>query len=115
MKSVPFILAFIVLWFTDYYLAGWFYPNFETDHIAWDNFVLFRESIYELSYFLILFLGVVKHNRLSKALSVFALVLVGSSIIDKQIHLQTTYAYYDPIVILFGIFFATFIYRHGRN
>ena len=115
MKATFFIILFIVLWFTDYYLAAYYYPDFKIDHVAWDNFVLYRESIFEISYFVILFLGVFKRTNLSRALSVFALILVGSSIIDKKIHLVSTWQYYDPVVILFGIFVATIIYRHGRN
>ena len=115
MKSIYFIIAFILLWFSNYYIAGWIHPNFKTDHVAWDNFVLVRENIFELGYLIILFLGVFKHNRLSKALSYFAIVLVASSIVDKQFHLETAYTYYDPVVILFGIFLGTFIYRNGRD
>lgn len=114
MKNALIIL-FIILWFSNFYIASWMHPEYLTNHSVWDARVIDREIIFEYMFFILLFLGIFKASKLSKSLTVFASVLVASSLIDKHIHLQTTYTYYDPVVILFGIFLATFIYRHGGN
>lgn len=115
MKTTPFILVFIIFWFTDYYISGYLHPMYKVDHASWDAFVHTRELIYELMFLLLLFLGVFKRTRLSKSLSVFAIVLVASSIVDKKYHIELSYTYYDPVVILFGLFSSGLIYKHARD
>tara|TARA_R110000803_G_scaffold206969_1_gene274585 strand:+ start:1235 stop:1582 length:348 start_codon:yes stop_codon:yes gene_type:complete len=115
MKALPFIILFIIAWFFNSYLGMWLHPDFSIDYIEWQSMVIDRELVYENMFLIALFLGVFKSTRISKGLSVLAIILVISDIIDKQFHGITDYAYYDPIVILFGMFLGILIYRNARD
>tara|TARA_R110000823_G_scaffold306482_3_gene428915 strand:- start:368 stop:718 length:351 start_codon:yes stop_codon:yes gene_type:complete len=110
-----FIIGFMVLWFTNHLFGQYYYPDMKTIHTDWDNAIILREIMFEKMFIFSLLLGVFKQTRLSKSLSVFSIILVISSIIDKQIHEEYHWTYYDPIVILFASTIAIIIYINERK
>lgn len=115
---VIFIVAFIVLWFSNTdvikYISGYDFKNPSTHHLyKW--VVVMKDVFYETMFVLALLLGVFKRTRLSKALSVSAIVIVVCSIIDKWIHKVYDWTLNDTIVILFAIFLGSVIYYYTKD
>ena len=109
MKKLLIIL-FIALWFTNYLICGWVFPEHKTDYLAWGEFVVLREIIFEIMFFILLISSIFRPSREAKALIVGTSVVVALSIVDKITGILT-YAYTDIIVITFAVFAGLYVYR----
>jgi len=111
MKNILVIL-FIVLWFSNYWLAAYFYPNYKIERLAWDGYMVLREMIFETMFFILLISSIFKPSRESRALIFATSVVVALSIVDKMSGVLT-YAKSDIIVIAFAVFIGLFYYLIG--
>lgn len=109
MKKLLIIL-FIVLWFSNYLICGWAFPDYKVDYLVWGEFVVLRGIIFELMFFILLISSIFRPSREAKALIVSTSVIVGLSIVDK-ITGVLTYAYTDIIVVAFAVFVGLYVYR----
>ena len=109
MKNI-LIISFIILWFSNYWIAGYIYPNFKSDYIEWGKFISLREVIFEAMFFILLISSIFRPSREARAMIVSTSIVVGLSIIDK-ITGVLTYAHTDIIVVSFAIFAGLYIYR----
>lgn len=109
MKNALIIL-FIALWFSNYWICSFAFPNIDTDLEQWGKFVVLREVIFEIMFFTLLISSIFKPSREARALIVGTSIIVSLSIIDKITGILD-YAYSDIIVIAFAIFGGLFIYK----
>jgi len=109
MKLILTIL-FIVVWFSNYLVGVWAFPEFEDDYIIWGEFVSFKEIVYEIMLFIVLIASIFKPSREARALTVSTAIVVALSIVDK-ITGVLTYAYTDIIVVVFAVFVGLYVYR----
>lgn len=108
------ITLFLVLWFSNYWMASYFYPDYKTDIDAWYNFSNYRKNIYEIMMLILLLTYFFKKDRIVKALFASSIVLVSCNIIDKVFQGILTYAYSDIIVIGFAIALGIYTYKNER-
>ncbi len=104
------IISFIVLWFSNYWICLYLYPNYEIDKLQWGKFNTLREIVFESMFFILLITSIFKPSRETRALILATSVVVGCSIIDK-ITGVLTYAYSDIIVVAFAVFVGILVYR----
>jgi len=111
MKRILIIL-FIALWFSNYWICAYYYPNFKTEYIEWGKFVFLREWIYEVMFFILLISSIFKPSRAIRALIFSTSVVVALSIVDK-ITGVSSYSYSDIVVIAFAVFIGVLYYLIG--
>ena len=108
------IILFLILWFANFHIAGYLYPDYLTDGNDYGNFIRARENINEIMMLLLLSVYFLKKDKIVRSLFGSSIVLVTCSIIDKVFQGVLTYAYSDIVVIGFAIFIGIYIFKNDR-
>lgn len=106
------IILFLLLWFSNWFIAYAFYPDVAEVHKQWDGNVYLREKIYEGMMLLLLVLSFLTPTRSSRTLIAFAVPIVLLDIVDKFSGIRD-YAATDIIVILFSVFMGILVYKNN--
>lgn len=108
------ILFIVFCYLVNYKLLMAVYPRAEKD---WNEFLEFyntRNIIYEWMWFLFFCIIFNVGDRVLRTVSVFGLVVVSGSLIDKALFKISHYIPTDLLLVLIGIFVAHKVYKYGK-
>ncbi len=106
------IILFIALWFSNTKICYWVYPEASLNYDDYNAAIFLKHKIYELMFLVALSLPFFKKTKISKALTIGTLLLVGASLIDKAVHQVYSYHAHDVIVIAGSIFVTLIVYKY---
>jgi len=106
------ILLFIIMYFLNGYIATYLVPDFNVEYDKYVEMIQLKDKLYEIMFLIVLAIPLFKKTRLSKALTVGTLLLVGASLIDKSVHHTYSYHVHDIVVIVGSLFAILIVYKY---
>src|SRR4029079_13383210 len=88
----------------------YFLPEAKTNFDVWMHYFIIKDATYDTILFLMALVTFLNVRGLPKAISCFALLIMGGSFIDKVIFNVNQYLYSDIILIVLSIILSIHLY-----
>ena len=118
MVKIVLLIIFILLWKFNANICTYFYPYVDglgCDAENWKNWYLLRASIYEWMFLIAVVSQLFKRTVLSNAISIFGMVYISCSVIDKSFGGIFNETLRDWMVVLPASVFCAYMYIKYRS
>lgn len=114
MRNVIIIIV-IILYFANYYVLSWIYPEALNDYDVFLKFYATRNTLYEVLFFMLFVINYLSSVGLSKALSCFGMIITFASFVDKGFFNFTGYLWSDIALVLVALFTSYKVYKKWKQ